>query len=62
MNYLITVSDKLEFVMNVDDTTIYFNIEDFDQYNTQEDITSELEKITLWLKRNVQIKKIEILL
>ena len=44
INDLITVNDKLKFVMYADDTTIYFNIEDFDQYNLQQDITNELEK------------------
>ena len=38
--------------MYADDTNIYFNIEEFDQYNLQQDITKELENITLWLKRN----------
>ena len=52
INDLITVSDKLKFVMYADDPTIYFNIEEFDQYNLQQDITKELENITLWLKRN----------
>ena len=52
INDLITVSDKLKFVMYADDTTIYFNIEEFDQYNLQQDITKELENITLWLKGN----------
>ena len=35
-----------------DDTTIYFNLEDFDPYNLERDINNELEKITLWLKMN----------
>ena len=38
--------------MYADDTTIYFNIEEFDQYILQQDITKELGNITLWLKRN----------
>ena len=38
--------------MYADDTTIYFNLEDFDRYNLEQDITNELENITLWLKRN----------
>ena len=38
--------------MYADDTTIYFNIEEFDQYNLQQNITNELENITLWLKMN----------
>ena len=38
--------------MYADDTTIYFNLEDFDRYNLEQDITNELENITLGLKRN----------
>ena len=38
--------------MYADDTTIYFNLEDFDRYNLEQDITNELKNITLWLKRN----------
>ena len=52
INDLITISDKLKFIMYADDTTIYFNLEDFDRYNLEQDITNELENITLWLKRN----------
>ena len=52
INDLITVNDKLKFIMYADDTTIYFNLEDFDRYNLEQDITNELENITLWLKRN----------
>ena len=52
INDLITVSDKLKFIMYADDTTIYFKLEDFDRYNLEQDITNELENITLWLKRN----------
>ena len=37
--------------MYADDTTIYFNLQDFDRYNLEQD-TNELENITLWLKRN----------
>ena len=47
-NDLIIVSDKLKkfLIMYADDTTIYFNLEDFDRYNLQQDITNELENIT----------------
>ena len=38
--------------MYADDTIIYFNLENFDRYNLEQDITNELENITLWLKRN----------
>ena len=52
INDLITVSDKLKFIMYAYDTTIYFNLEDFDRYNLDQDITNELENITLWLRGN----------
>ena len=52
INDLITVSNKLKFIMYADDTTIYFNLEDFDPYNLERDINNELEKITIWLKMN----------
>ena len=38
--------------MYANDTTIYFNFEDFDPYNLERDINNEPEKITLWLKMN----------
>ena len=38
--------------MYADDTTIYFNLEDFDSQNTEADINAELEKVNTWLKLN----------
>ena len=38
--------------MYADDTTIYFNLEDFDQNCIETDINNELEKVNLWLKLN----------
>ena len=38
--------------MYADDTTIYLNLEVFDRYNLEQDISNELENMTLWLKRN----------
>ena len=38
--------------MYADDTTIYFNLEDFDQNHMQTEINSELNKVNLWLKLN----------
>ena len=49
---MITASDKLKFLMYADDTTIYFNLEDFDSHNTEADINAELEKVNTWLKLN----------
>ena len=44
---LITTGDKLKFLMYADDTTIYFNLEDFDSQNNEADINAELEKVPL---------------
>ena len=38
--------------MYADDTTIYFNLEDFDSQNTEADINAELEKVNTCLKLN----------
>ena len=38
--------------MYADDTTIYYNLEDFDLYHLKRDINNELEKFTRWLKLN----------
>ena len=46
------MTDKLKFIMYADDTTIYFNLEDFDPATIERDINSELEKINVWLKLN----------
>ena len=51
-NDLITVSGKLNFIMYADDTTIYFNLEDFDQTCIEAEKTNELEKVNIWLKLN----------
>ena len=38
--------------MYADDTTIYFNLEDFGQNCLETDINNELENVNLWLKLN----------
>ena len=43
INDLITISDRLNFLMYADDTTIYFNLEDFDNLTKETDINRELE-------------------
>ena len=52
INDLIAASDYLNFLMYADDTTIYFNIEDFGQQSTEVEINTELEKVNTWLKLN----------
>ena len=50
INDLINVSNRLNFLMYADDTTIYFNLEEFDHLNKEGDINGELEKVNTWLK------------
>ena len=38
--------------MYADDTTIYFNLEDFTHLNMKNEINAEIEKIATWLKVN----------
>ena len=38
--------------MYADDTTIYFNLNDFPVINREVEINSELEKVNTWLKLN----------
>ena len=38
--------------MCADDTTIYFNLKDFDSNNFEIEINAELQKVSLWLKKN----------
>ena len=44
-------SEKLRFLMYADDTTIYFNLEDFDSNNYECEINAELQKVSMWLKK-----------
>ena len=37
--------------MYADDTTIYFNLEDFDSNNFEFEINAELQKVSMWLKK-----------
>ena len=41
INDLITVSNKLNFIMYSDDTTIYFDLEDFEKDNLEHQINDE---------------------
>ena len=44
INDLITVSDELNFIMYADDTTIYFNLGDFDPTCIETDITNRIRE------------------
>ena len=47
-----TISNSLKFIMYADDTTIYFNTEDFPRDKLAKHITTELDKVDGWLKHN----------
>ena len=38
--------------MYADDTAIYYNLEDFDSNNFEFEINAELQKVSMWLKKN----------
>ena len=52
INDLITVSDKVNFLMYADDTTLYFNVENFTQNEFENECKLELTKLTNWLQHN----------
>ena len=52
INDLVTVSNKLNFLMYADDTTIYFKLEDFSQDHVVNCVSIELNKVNNWLHEN----------
>ena len=52
INDLINVSNRLNVLMYADDTTMYFNLEEFEYLNRERDINTELKKVNTWLKLN----------
>ena len=38
--------------MSADDTTIYFNLEDFNQENSENEVNNELSRISEWMTLN----------
>ena len=47
INDLITVSNKLNFIMYADDTTIYFDLEDFEKDDLEHQINDDLKRLNL---------------
>ena len=52
INDLVTVSNKLNILMYADDTTIYFNLEDFSRDDVVNCVSIELNKVSNWLHEN----------
>ena len=49
---MVLASDKINYVMYADDTTLYFTLQDFPSHNLEEIINYELRNITNWLNFN----------
>ena len=52
INDLVTVSNKINFLMYADDTTIYFNLENFSRDDVVSCVSIELNKVNDWLPEN----------
>jgi len=52
INDLVTINNIFRFIMYADDTTIYFNMEDFPRVNLGDNISNELNKVDIWLRQN----------
>ena len=52
INDIVTVSKKFKFFMYADNTTIYFNLEDFSGINVEENLSNKLNKVNSWLSVN----------
>ena len=52
INDLISVSEKFNFLMYADDTTLYFNVENFTENEFENECKFELTKSTNWLQHN----------
>ena len=59
INDLVNSSRLFSFLMYADDTTIYFNLEDFPADNREIAINKELDKVNGWLKLNKLIVNVE---
>ena len=52
INDFVNSSNKFQFLMYADDTTIYFSLDEFPRENREIAVNSELEKVNTWLKLN----------
>ena len=52
INNLLKSTNKFKHLMYADDTTLYFNLEDFNSETKNGDINSCLDEINVWLKLN----------
>ncbi len=65
INDLVKIGNKFKYIMYADDTTLYFNLEDFEQTNLEANIMMELDKVNVWLsvnKLSLNIKKTKLMI
>ena len=59
INNIVNSSNKFLFPMYADDTTIYFNLEDFPAIHREHEINKELEKLNIWFQLNKLILNVD---
>ena len=52
INNIVNSSCKLSFLMYADNTTIYFNLEDFSSLNREYKINRDIKKMNIWSELN----------
>ncbi len=52
INDIVHISNKFKYLMYADDTTLYFNMEDFPKTDRVESVNNELNKVNDWLQHN----------
>ena len=52
INDLVNSCNIFQFLMYADDTTIYFNLDEFPRENREIAVNNKLEKVNIWLKLN----------
>ena len=52
INDIVNSTDKINFLMYADDTTLYFSLEDFETQSREAAINTEINKVNTWLRLN----------
>ena len=56
INDIVTSTSEIIYLLYADDTTLYFDIEDFPLQSREADINNELKKVNTWLQLKVVFK------
>ena len=55
--FSILINDLFSFLVYADNTTTYFNLEDFPANNREIAINKELDKVNVWFKLDLKCRK-----